>query len=89
MSNKITRDDFQRCLKSEGFPFSAPQVDYLFDILDKDGNNEIDHSEWSFKVYDDFRNPLQLIREVLNANDIKGDELLHKVGYYTLNEIPK
>ena len=78
LRNKITREDFHRALKIERFQFSAPQVDYLFDVLDRNRDNELDQAEWAFKVYDDFRNPLQLIREVLAANDIKGEELLHK-----------
>ena len=52
-------------MKSENLPFTLTQIDFLFRALDKKGDDVIDWEEWSAKIFDDFRNPLQLLREVV------------------------
>lgn len=47
--------------------------------LDKDGDGVITEEEWTHKIFDDFRNPLQMLRETILENELSSDELLHKM----------
>jgi Ca2+-binding EF-hand superfamily protein len=38
----------------------------------------LDIKEWTYKIYDNFQNPFQLLREIIVENEITGDEILHK-----------
>jgi hypothetical protein len=38
------------------------------------------------KIFDDFNNPLQMLREIVIQNEISGDEILHKMKLRLDNE---
>jgi len=48
-------------------------------VIDKKKDGVIDLDEWKAKVFDDFRNPLQMLREVVFNNEINGAELLRQM----------
>ncbi len=79
MEKTLTRIDLHRSFTMVGIEFSAPEIDALFNLLDLNSDGVIDLDEWKSRVYEDNVNPLQLIREVVNANGLTSDDLLHKM----------
>mmetsp|Transcript_28903 Transcript_28903/g.27805 ORF Transcript_28903/g.27805 Transcript_28903/m.27805 type:complete len:184 (+) Transcript_28903:1666-2217(+) len=73
------QEQFREAMKKEGLPFTLTQLDFLFKALDRNNDGLVDWDEWNAKVFDDFRNPLQLLREIVFANEISGEELLQKM----------
>ncbi len=53
---KINRFEFHRAIKAENFNFNAPQVDFLFKLLDMNRDGYIDMGEWLGRVHEDGSN---------------------------------
>lgn len=66
-------------MQSEKLVFTLAQIDFLFRALDRNNDGQIDEEEWKYKIFDDFQNPLSLLRDVISVNEISGEELLHKM----------
>jgi hypothetical protein len=52
---------FRKAMKEEKLPFTLTQIDFLFRALDANNDGVIDIEEWKQKIFDDFRNPLQML----------------------------
>jgi Ca2+-binding EF-hand superfamily protein len=59
---------------------TAPEVDGLFKVLDANQDNEVDLKEWLARIYCDTENPLQMLREVIQGNNLTSDDLLFRMG---------
>jgi hypothetical protein len=79
-SNVFSLHDFRKALQSEKLPFTVAQLDFLFKVIDQNKDGWIDLQEWGAKIFDDFRNPLQMLREVIVQHGICSDELLYKMS---------
>ena len=60
---------------------AAPEIDFLFDtLLQKHASqDEVRVENWLSKIYDDALNPLQLIRELVLAENLDGDDVLFQM----------
>jgi hypothetical protein len=59
---------------------SAPEIDFLFDILASSVQvKEVSVTEWASKIFDDALNPLQLIREIIMADNMDADDVLFQM----------
>lgn len=75
----LTRYDFHRAVVINRIPLSTPEIDFLFDMLTGNTNGELNFEAWSFKIYDDIVNPLQALREVIQANKLDIDDCLYQM----------
>ena len=58
---------------------SAVQIDALFASLTPDAASPLDIRAWQSKIYEDNDNPLQMIRETVNENQLTQDDLLFQM----------
>lgn len=60
---------------------TAPEIDFLFDTLTgnlkKDIELKLEH--WTSRIFDDALNPLQLLRELVQAENLDPDDLLFQL----------
>ena len=57
---------------------TAPEIDFLFDLLGQ--NSEIiTLDNWLSKIFDDALNPLQLIRELVFAEQMDSNDVLFQM----------
>jgi len=64
------------CIKN-GLGLSAPEIDFLFDVLAQSVQiKEVSVTEWASKIFDDALNPLQLVREIIMADNMDADDVL-------------
>jgi len=55
----MTRVDFHKAIIINQVPLSAPEIDFLFDLLSGRGKlREIGYDQWGGYIYDDVQNPL-------------------------------
>jgi hypothetical protein len=77
-------------MKKVGFVFTLPQLDILFNKIDKDQKGFINLEKWNTLIYDECKhdylyyiilelNPLQLVRQHLLKKGIQRDDLYHKI----------
>ncbi|CDW76181.1 ef hand family protein [Stylonychia lemnae] len=86
MKSFMTREEFRKGIMLENLPFTLKQIDFLFRAFDIDNNNSLSIKEWKSKIFDDFRNPLQMIKETVLSNEINADELLRQMRLQTFEE---
>ena len=53
VDQKINRYDFHKAIIGEDFDFNAPQVDYLFRLLDINNDGFVDKDEWLSRLHED------------------------------------
>eukprot|EP00347_Sterkiella_histriomuscorum_P022283 403331031 len=87
LTDAINREEFRKALLIEQLPFTLKQIDFLYKALDLNHDNAVQIKEWKTKVFDDFRNPLQMLRETILFNEINADELLHQMRLRTYEDI--
>jgi len=69
------RVDFHKAMITNSVCLSAPEIDFLFDLLGQNGELvTMDH--WLAKIFDDALNPLQLIRELVFAEQMDSNDVL-------------
>jgi len=56
----LRRNDFHKAIVVNGVGLTAPEIDYLFDLLagQVGSNISLTFDNWSQKIYDDTTNPL-------------------------------
>lgn len=65
-AKNFRRIDFHQALITNKVGLSAPEIDFLFDLMGQ-GSELIVMDNWLSKIFDDALNPLQLIRELVFA----------------------
>ena len=76
----MTRVDFHKAIIINQVPLAAPEIDFLFDLLSgRDKLREIGYDQWGGYIYDDVQNPLQLIRETIQAENMNADDVLFQI----------
>ena len=58
---------------------TAPEIDFLFDLLTSQQGTELKLEHWTSKIFDDALNPLQLLRELVQAENVDADDLLFQL----------
>ena len=60
---------------------TAPEIDFLFDTLTGNSKQEIvlKLEHWTSRIFDDALNPLQLLRELVQAENLDPDDLLFQL----------
>lgn len=76
---RLSRKMFLRAIQSLELGLSAAQVDMLFTLLVSEANGDLDLNMWLSRVYEDGDNPLQLIREIVNAHNLTQDDIMHQM----------
>jgi len=75
--------DFHKAIVKNQVGLTAPEIDFLFDVLtgsDKsshDSDLRLEH--WVARIFDDALNPLQLIRELTQAENLDADDILFQM----------
>jgi Ca2+-binding EF-hand superfamily protein len=77
--DKFDLEHFEGQLKRL-FNLTSPEVETIFKAIDENHDGFIDSEEWINKVYEDSNNPLQLLREIVNQNNLDSDDLLFKMN---------
>lgn len=77
--NTLRRVDLHKAFIVNRVGLTAPEIDFLCDLLLDNSAGEISFEHWSSKIYDDVVNPLQLIREVVHSQNINEDDLLFQM----------
>ena len=80
IQRKLNRVDFHQAMSDLDLKFTAPEVDVLFKVLDYNNDGELDQDEWLARVYCDSANPLQMLREIIQDNNLTADDLLFKMN---------
>ena len=80
IQRKLNRVDFHQAMSDLDLKFTAPEVDALFKVLDYNNDGELDQDEWLARVYCDSANPLQMLREIIQDNNLTADDLLFKMN---------
>jgi hypothetical protein len=76
----MRRPDLHVACVMNGVGLSAPEIDFLFDILSQSSTaSEISQTQWASKIFDDAMNPLQLIREIIMADNMDADDVLFQM----------
>lgn len=75
----LRRVDFHKAIIVNRVGLSAPEIDFLYDLLTEHTEINLTYDHWSSKIYDDVTNPLQLIREVVHSQNINEDDLLYQM----------
>lgn len=71
----MRRMDFHKAIIINQVRITAPEIDFLFNLLAGQGS-EISETGWSGYIYDDVQNPLQLIRETIQATGMNTEDVL-------------
>jgi len=62
---------------------TAPEIDFLFDLLAPSSTGpqvaELRLEHWTARIFDDALNPLQLIRELTQAENLDADDILFQM----------
>ena len=78
LEKSLGRTDFHKALISERLNLSAAEIDFLFDLM-VGTKQEVTQDLWLSRIYDDVHNPLQLIREVVQSQDLNVDDILFQM----------
>jgi hypothetical protein len=76
--NSLTRIDFHKGCIINQVKLTAPEIDFLFDMLTKEAS-ELTLDLWQARIFDDALNPLQLIRELVLAEGLDSDDVLFQM----------
>ena len=72
------RVDFHKAMITNQVCLTAPEIDFLFDLLGQNGELvTLDH--WLAKIFDDSLNPIQLIRELVFAEQMDATDVLFQM----------
>ena len=74
----LKRADLHKAILLSNVGLTAPETDCLFDLLAQ-GQQEFDQNAWLSRIYDDSMNPLQLIRECVQSQDMNVDDILFQM----------
>jgi hypothetical protein len=66
-------------MSSNDVGLSGVQIDALFSALTPDALSDLDLKMWQSRIYEDGDNPLQMMREVVQANQLTQDDLLFQM----------
>lgn len=77
--NTLRRVDLHKACIVNRVGLTAPEIDFLYDLLLNGSEGDVTFEQWSSKIYDDVVNPLQLIREVVHSQNINDDDLLFQM----------
>ena len=69
------RIDFHKACVINKIGLTAPEIDYVFDLLVQ-GQKDLKIENWTSRIFDDALNPLQLIRELVFAENMDVDDVL-------------
>lgn len=58
---------------------SAVQIDSLYAALTTDATSNLDLKGWQSRIYEDSDNPLQMIRETVQENQLTQDDLIFQM----------
>lgn len=72
----MRRVDLHKAIIANQVKLTAPEIDFLFDILSYGIGEEIKYEHWSQRIFDDSTNPLQVIREAIVAENLDPDDVL-------------
>lgn len=75
----INLTEFEKVMKRL-FNLTSPEIEAVFVAVDENNDGLIDREEWLNKIYEDSGNPLQLLREVVNENNLSSDDLLFRMN---------
>ena len=75
----LSRADFHRAFQACDIGISAAYTDSLFTHLGDEAIAEIGLPQWQSKIFEDGDNPLQMIREIVQAYDLTQDDLLFQM----------
>jgi hypothetical protein len=54
----FSRVDFHNAIRKEKLEFSAAEADFIYSVIDKNGDGKITKEEWCSIIYEDALNPL-------------------------------
>jgi hypothetical protein len=74
----LRRQELHKAMLSNSAQLTAPEMDFLFKLLSV-GKHEFGLEQWLSKIYDDCINPLQLIRECVQSQDMNVDDILYQM----------
>ena len=72
----MNKEDFTKAIIASRIGLLQPEIDFLFNIFVW---QEVTEQAWLSRIYDDNQNPLQLIREVVEANEFSYDDVLFQM----------
>lgn len=75
-NKELSRSQMHRAFITLEVGLSAAQTDALFASLVSEANGKLNVNMWLSRVYDDGENPLQMIREIVQENNLTQDDLL-------------
>lgn len=79
VQKSLRREDLHRALAKNQVALTAPEIDFLFDLLAGPRDTELKLEHWTAKIFDDALNPLQLLRELVQAENVDADDLLFQL----------
>lgn len=75
----LRRVDLHKGIIANQVKLTAPEIDFLYDILSGGMAEEIKYDHWSARIFDDSVNPLQVIREAIVAENLDPDDVLFQM----------
>ena len=79
----MRRLDFHKAMVKNQTGLTAPEIDFLFDLLaarsKPSQEPELRLEDWTSRIFDDALNPLQLIRELTQAENLDADDILFQM----------